>query len=346
MAENIRYRFASQGDSPAWEYYVDCHPRRTIAHRWEWWSILANSFGVKPRYAVAECGNKLVGVLPTVLMSSILFGRYMISMPWLDYGGPLADNDDIACKLIEFAVSQAEREKCKFVELRAVRQVAPGLVNKDQKYAFWLDLKSGEENVWKSIDGKAKNQVRKAAKSGLVVQFGGIELLDEFYRIFSCNMRDLGTPVWPKKLYSEQFHYFKNDIEIGLVKLGDLPVAAAILLHYKDCSIVPSASSYRKYRNLNPNNLLYWEIIRHCIMRGSATFDFGRSSLNAGTYNFKKQWVNNPIQQIWQYKLLTIDSLPELDPSNPKFRLAINIWKHLPLFVANKFGPMIVTKLP
>jgi serine/alanine adding enzyme len=346
MTDKITYRFATESDSPAWEKYLDCHPQRTFAHRWEWSSILTNSFSVIPKYALAEHGSKIVGILPAVLMKSVLFGRFMISLPWLDYGGPLAESDDIAVGLTNFEISAARQERCRFLELRAVRHLMPGLVNKDQKYAFLLDLTPGEQDVWKSIDGKAKNQVRKAEKSGLTVEFGGNQLLNDFYKIFTHNMRDLGTPVWPRNLYSEQFRYFNNDIEIALVKLAGMPIAAAILLHYQDYSIVPSASSYRKYRNLNPNNLLYWEVIKHCIAKGSRVFDFGRSTLDAGTYNFKKQWVKNPAQQIWQYKLLTIDSLPELDPSNPKFRLAINIWKHLPLPVANMLGPMIVTKLP
>jgi FemAB-related protein (PEP-CTERM system-associated) len=346
MPDKITYRLASERDSAAWDSYLDCHPQRTFAHRWAWSSIFANSFSVKPEYAIAEHEQKIVGIMPAVFMKSAVFGRFMISLPWLDYGGPLAESNEIAAGLVEFMVSSAKRERCRFLELRAVRHLNTELVNKDQKYAFLLDLTPGEESVWKSIDGKAKNQVRKAEKSGLTVQFGGIELLNDFYKIFTHNMRDLGTPVWPKSLYSEQFRCFNNDIEIALINLANLPIAAAVLLHYKDYSIVPSASSYRKYRNLNPNNLLYWEVIKHCIARGSSAFDFGRSTLDAGTYNFKKQWVKNPVQQIWQYKLLTIESLPGLDPSNPKFRLAINIWKHLPLPIANKLGPIIVTKLP
>ncbi|MCP4632291.1 MAG: GNAT family N-acetyltransferase, partial [candidate division Zixibacteria bacterium] len=118
------------------------------------------------------------------------------------------------------------------------------------------------------------------------------------------------------------------------------------LIHYKDYSGVPSASAYRKYLKLCPNNLLYWEVIKRCISRGSSYFDFGRSSEGAGTYRFKKQWMKKPKEQIWQYKLLKIDELPELNPNNPKFKLAINIWRRLPLPIANFLGPKIITKLP
>jgi serine/alanine adding enzyme len=159
-------------------------------------------------------------------------------------------------------------------------------------------------------------------------------------------MRDLGTPVWPKSLFSEQFRLFPNDTELALIKLGDLPIATGLIIHYQKYSTVPSASAYQKYLNLSPNNLLYWEIIKRCRNRGSTQFDFGRSSLNAGTFKFKKQWVKDPQEQIWQYKLLKTNELPELNPSNAKFRLAISIWKKLPLPIANALGPKIVTKLP
>jgi Acetyltransferase (GNAT) domain len=159
-------------------------------------------------------------------------------------------------------------------------------------------------------------------------------------------MRDLGTPVWPKSLFSEQFRNFPNDTELALVRLGDLYIGGGLIVHHLDYSGVPSASAYRDYLNLCPNNILYWEVIRHCIRRGSNRFDFGRSSLDAGTYNFKKQWIKNPRPQVWQYKLITIDSLPELNPANPRFRWAINVWRRLPLPIANALGPRIVTKLP
>ena len=208
-------------------------------------------------------------------MKSSLFGKYLISLPWLDYGGPLADTPEISLGLTDFAVSLAKENNCRFVELRAVQTQIPGLLEKRQKYSFVLDLSGSEEEIWKDIDGKAKNQVRKAEKSNLTVRFGKSELLDDFYKIFAFNMRDLGTPVWPKSLYGEQFTYFIDDTEMALVMMGEIPIAGALIINYKDYSAVPSASSYYKYRNLCPNNIMYWEIIKHCRQRGSVKFDFG-----------------------------------------------------------------------
>jgi FemAB-related protein (PEP-CTERM system-associated) len=339
-------RPAEETDSSDWDKYVAAHPRRTIAHLWRWRTILENSFRLKSYYFIARSGNRIVGILPTAYMTSVLFGKFLISLPWLDYGGPLADDDDIAQRLVDSATAKAAELNCKFLELRAAAHRLPDMVEKTDKRQFHLDLTVGEEEIWKSFDAKARNQVRKAEKSGLTCIFGGPELLDDFYAVFAFNMRDLGTPVWPRSLFDEIFRAFGRDVEIVAVRLGNKTVSAGLILHDAAYAGMPSASSYRKYRDLCPNNLMYWETIKHCIQRGSRLFDFGRSSEGAGTYNFKKQMMRQPAEQIWQYNLLTVDALPELNPDNPKFKLAIAVWRRLPLFVANRLGPKIVTRLP
>ncbi|MBD3235030.1 MAG: FemAB family PEP-CTERM system-associated protein [candidate division Zixibacteria bacterium] len=343
---DLKVTQASEQDSVSWNQYVDNNPSATFAHRWEWSDILSNSFGIQPYYFIARKNSQVVGVLPTAFMKSILFGKYLISLPWLDYGGAIADDDHTAYELVHRAVNVARENGCEFLEMRAVRHQLPNLADKTDKREFRLDLSEGEEALWKSFNGKARNQVRKAEKAGLSVKFGGAELLDDFYKVFAFNMRDLGTPVWPRELFSEIFRYFPNESEIVIVQLEDKVIAGGLILHYKDYSTVPSASSYRKYLKLCPNNIMYWETIKRCIQRGSKVFDFGRSTEGAGTYKFKKQWLSEPEKQVWQYKLIKTDSLPELNPNNPKFKLAIKIWRKMPLPVANFLGPKIVTKLP
>ena len=340
-------RLATEQDAPVWDAYVNGNPHRTIAHLWRWRPILERSFKLRPQYFIAHTADgRLVGVLPAALMSSSLFGKFLISMPWLDYGGPLADDDATAKLLVDSATAKAKELNCRFFEMRAVHHRLSDMTEKTDKRQFHLDLTAGEEAVWKSFDAKARNQVRKAEKSNLSCAFGGKELLDDFYAVFAYNMRDLGTPVWPRSLFEEIFAHFGQDVEIVVVKLEKKTIGAGLLLHYGKYAGVPSASSYREYRELCPNNLMYWEVIKHCITRGSNVFDFGRSSEGAGTFNFKKQMMRQPVEQIWQYKLLTIDALPEMNPNNPKYKTAIAVWRKLPLFVTNWLGPKIVTKLP
>lgn len=344
--ETIKVRLAENNDCKRWNEYTEQNLQSTYCHRWEWQDVFRKSFKASPFYFLAEQNNKIVGILPTIYMKSLLFGKYMISLPWLDYGGPVANSAEITKELVSIAGEKAKELGCQFLEMRAVRKRLPEYTEKLDKREFHLDLSGGREEVWKSFDAKARNQARKGEKSGLTIRFGTTDLLDEFYRVFSRNMRDLGTPVWPKNLFYEIFEYFGDTSEIVLVEMNNQPIAGALILHYREFSAVPSASALREYLKYCPNNFMYWEIIKRCIERGSKIFDFGRSSEGAGTYKFKKQWVKNPKEQVWQYKLYGQDSLPELNPNNPKFKMLIGLWRKLPIPLANLIGPKIVTKLP
>ena len=328
-----------------WRDYVEKNCS-SFAHQIEWKYILERSFRQKPVYLLAVKDNKAYGILPLFYYSSLLFGKFLVSLPWLDYGGVCADSVEIQAELIHKAVEIAQKKNCQFLELRSVISEDKNLLTRTSKVTFILELGADPEKVWGKIDSKARNQVRKAQKSELEVTFGREENLDSFYSVFSINMRDLGTPVWTKKLFKKILSYFPNSSEIALVKLKDMVIGGALILYFKDMMTVPSASSLSSFLRYCPNNILYWEIIQRGCERGVKRFDFGRSTLNSGTFNFKKQWVKEPSQLHWQYYLNKARELPELNPESAGFSLAKKLWRKLPLPLANFLGPKIVRNLP
>jgi len=329
-----------------WNKYVFGNESSTFAHQIEWLEILRRSFGHKPVYLLALEGEKITGILPMILKSSLIFGKFIVSLPWLDYGGICADSPQACSILLEKAVKIAKAERCEFLELRGITLIDYPMVSKTNKVSFFLDLDPKYESVWRKIDPKARNQVRKAEKSGLEILFGEKELLDEFYHVFSHNMRDLGTPVWSKKLFENILLFFPQKSEIALVKLRAQTIGGALILYFKDRMIIPSASSLKQFLSYCPNNLLYWESIKRAIGMGLKKFDFGRSTLNSGTYHFKKQWVKDHTQLYWQYYLNRPGELPEMNPENPKYRFWIKMWQKLPLSFTNFLGPKISRNLP
>ena len=92
--------------------------------------------------------------------------------------------------------------------------------------------------------------------------------------------------------------------------------------------------------------LLYWEALKWAVTHGYQIFDFGRSSIDSGAYRFKKQWGAQEKQLCWHYWLREGRKLPQLTPNNPKYKLAIKVWKTLPLFLTNRLGPLVVKNLP
>jgi FemAB-related protein (PEP-CTERM system-associated) len=207
-------------------------------------------------------------------------------------------------------------------------------------------LEPDTEKAWECLDRKVRNHVRKANKSELIARVGGAELLDRFYGVFARNMRDLGTPVYARRFFAEVLAAFPDAARVFVVDRGDLTVAGAITLSHRDTLDNPWASSLREYRSLAPNTLLYWRMLEHAIETRHSMFDFGRSTPGEGTFQFKQQWGAEPTPLNWEYVLANGRTLPNLSPSNPKFRAAIALWTRLPLAVANRLGPHIVRSIP
>jgi FemAB-related protein (PEP-CTERM system-associated) len=200
--------------------------------------------------------------------------------------------------------------------------------------------------MWERIDRKARNQVRKAEKSGLTVVRGGQELLPEFYTVFARNMRDLGTPVYTDRLFAEVLAAFPGRAHLIVVRLKDAPVAAGFTYRTRGMVEIPWASSIRDFNSLCPNHMLYWHAIETAVAEGAEVFDFGRSTPDEGTFKFKEQWSAKPVPLHWEYWLPAGDALPDQSPKNPKFKLAIESWRRLPLWLANAVGPHLVSRIP
>jgi FemAB-related protein (PEP-CTERM system-associated) len=209
-----------------------------------------------------------------------------------------------------------------------------------------LPLKQGDGELWQALDRKVRNQVRKAQKASLTTVRGGVELVDEFYPVFARNMRDLGTPVYAKRLFERVLLEFPEEARLIVVRLGTVPVGGAVACTYRGTCEVPWASSLKEYRHLCPNMLMYWDAIETAVREGCHTFDFGRSTPDEGTYHFKQQWGAVPHVLHWEYLLSAGAVLPNQGPSNPKFRLAVEGWKRMPLPVATWLGPRIVRSIP
>ena len=366
-----------------WDAFVTTHPEATGYHLWAWRRVFEQAFGHETCYLAARRDGDVVGVLPLVAFRSWLFGRFMVSLPFVNYGGVLTSDlhvtsdvaadlhtdvatdlqtdvaaglqtdvaaglqtRGIAAALISAATQAASERGCQHLELRHTSRLLPDLPVKQHKVAMTLALETDATRAWERLDRKVRNQVRKAQKSELVSAVGGAELLDEFYQIFAVNMRDLGTPVYGRAFFERVLHEFPEAARVHVVRKGATPVAAGLTFAHRRTIEVPWASSLKAYRALCPNNLLYWSIIEHAIGAGVETLDFGRSTPDEGTYEFKRQWGALPSPLFWEYALVSAQSMPDHSPANPKFKSAIELWKRLPVPVATAIGPHIVRSIP
>ena len=209
-----------------------------------------------------------------------------------------------------------------------------------------LTLPDSAEELGKTLGAKTRSQIKRPIREDPKVSIGGIEIVDRFYVVFSRNMRDLGTPVYAKAMFDDILRRFPEESSIVLIEIQGRPAAAAFLLHFRDTTEVTWASADRQFNKISINMFMYWEILKFSIERGSTIFDFGRSTVESGSYRFKKQWGAKPVQLYWNYWLKEGHTLPKMNPDNPKYALAISAWKKLPLRISNLLGPHIVRHLP
>jgi FemAB-related protein (PEP-CTERM system-associated) len=330
-----------------WDAYVDAHADGTANHLWAWRHVYEAAFRHRTEYLAARRPDgRIVGVLPLVVFEHWMCGRFMVSLPFVNNGGVLADDHDIARGLIQDATERAKWHRMSHVELRHRTPQFGDLPIRRHKVSMMAPLAGSIDGAWEALDRKVRNQVRKAEKSGLTTEVGSAELLPEFYAVFAENMRDLGTPVYPRRWFEEILLRFPERSRVFLVRHDRQAIAGAVTLGYRDSLEVPSAASLRSHRQMCPNMLLYWRIMQQAVADGVRVLDFGRSTPGEGTYKFKEQWGAVPGPMAWEYVLLSRRTVPDRSPANSRFQHAISMWQHLPLGVANTVGPNVVRFLP
>lgn len=349
--DNIHISVFGKTDDPdEWNHYVSVNPASCIHHRAEWRHIHSQSYGHDSLYLCArDSTQKIVGILPLIHIKSRLFGNKLVSLPYFQRGGALADHPLIEQQLMQSATFYGSKLGVDHIELRddiAREHLPQPSATQTHKVNMVLPLPDSEDELWQGFTAKLRAQIRRPQREQSQVFIGGKELLNDFYAVYSRNMRDLGSPVQSKHFIENILTHFTQNSWLIVIKLEQRPVAAGFLLGASNTMEIPLASTVQDVNHLSMNMLLYWEVLKFAIKQNYSQFDFGRSSKDAGTYRFKKQWGARAKQLYWYYWLGNSKAPPSMNPSNPKYAVIISLWKQLPVKLANLLGPTIVKNLP
>jgi FemAB-related protein (PEP-CTERM system-associated) len=337
----------SNEDWLKWDSYVMQHPQGSPFHLSSWQRTIQSTFKHRPRHLVSmDQQNNIKGLLPLFSVRSLIFGRMLISTPQAAYGGMLSDSESISNELLSKAQEIARSENVQFLELRNFRNSvdSPALISKDLYVTFRQELNPDPEKNFLSIPRKTRAECREGIKNGLEFKVNEIGV-DGFYQIYSRSVRDLGTPVFSKRLFANGMREFGENCKIFSVHWQGKPVSAVWTLFYKDEVVPYYGGSLREYNRLALNNYMYWMLIKYGCENGYRIFDFGRSKKGTGSFDFKKRWGMVMTDLPYQYFLVRKNSLPDTSPLNPKFSLSIRLWQKLPMPIANTFGPIISNHL-
>jgi serine/alanine adding enzyme len=337
-------------DTADWQKYVADSAGASFYHRLEWRDVIQSTFGHKSCYLIAREGQAVRGVLPLIEMRSALFGHFLVSMPFLNYGGILCDDMETERALMRAAVQTADERGASHIELRQAKQVhelpGDGWTLRSHKAALIMPLQCDPAPHWDGLSSRLRGKVRKAEKNGAEFTIGGSELIDSFYFLYSLNMRDLGTPVYAREFFQNVMRQTGQHPRILLVRRNGQPAAAALALLDGTRIELPWICQNYAESGYNVNEFLYWKAIEWACAEGATELDLGRSSVGAGTYKFKLQWNPEVRPLFWYYWTPKGVQAPQLNPDNPKYGLAVRWWKKLPLPIANRLGPLIVRNIP
>lgn len=339
----MHIRLATAADQHAWDGYVLAHPEGVAYQLWAWCEAVETAYGFSGVYLLAEDDGQLRGVLPLVDFRVPLRGASLISLPYCDAGGVLADNDEVAHGLLEKARSLAVQRNTP-CRIRSLTPLADAGANCTDKVRMLLDLPASSEALLAGLKAKLRSQVKKPLRDGLTVRLGAGELVTDFYQIFAENMRDLGSPVHSRRWIEAVVAAYGERVRLAVVATPEgVPAAAGIILLQPTTVSIPWASSLRRYNQLNPNMLLYWTFLAFAADHGFKRFDFGRSTPGEGTWRFKEQWGSVPHPLYWYELGRNDNAAPTAEAAEPSQnrRRVTELWSRLPLAGANWLGPRI-----
>lgn len=350
----MQIRFYQNKDQKRWDEFVLNHPEGTFFHLIGWKHVIERTFGHKSCYLIAEdtknqqptSTDYIRGILPLFIVKTLSFAKSLISVPFTDYGGICADDLEAKTALLEQAKEITKREDLDYLELRNVGKSSNNLPFKELYVTFKREILEDLEENYKAIPRKQRRMIRQGEKYQLTSIIGGTELLKRFYSIFAHSVRNLGAPVYPISFFKNSIKEFGDVCKILLVNYNGKAVASVMAFFYKDQVFLCHAGSLFEYRRYAVNDFMYWQLMKYACENGYKVFDFGRSKVGTGSYDFKRHWGFQPQQLYYEFYLNKLNQIPNLSPANSKYKMAIEVWKKLPLIITKIIGPKIVRFIP
>lgn len=332
------------GTADEWDGFVRAAAGWTHFHLHGWKDVIGRVFGHEcPYLAARDDAGRLTGVLPLVRVRSRVFGHYLLSMPFLNYGGPLGSEDAVRA-LADAAGVLARRDRVTLLELRSRYPLPLAMPVSHRKITVLLDLPATAPELWARLPAKVRSQVRRPQKEGVTVAFGPDQVAP-FFTVFARHMRELGTPTQSRRFFDAVADAFGDGVWYGCAYAGAQPIAAGCALRWDREIEMTWASSLAAYNRIAPNMLLYWSFMERAIGAGAATFNFGRCTPDSGTHRFKRQWGTRD-EPLWWYDESPRAGAKTPSPDDSAYAWGPRLWRRLPTPLATALGPRIARFIP
>ncbi len=181
----------------------------------------------------------------------------------------------------------------------------------DPVWTCCIDLQAEEDELFMALDGKLRNQVRRAEKLGCKVS---IETGPQSWRLLSEMLvrleeqKGFATTLGPEFFQRVAENAGAGEYFISVARIDDQPMACGLFANRQNVGTYLLGASDRAYAKVNAPSLLHWRVIQRLRELGVATYDLGGVD-----------WKVNP--NVWQFKRRLNGSI---SASTPMIVLASN----------------------
>lgn len=334
-------------DRALWDDYVRSHPDGSLFHTTAWMESVADAFGHRQHYLIARSRGVIRGVLPMFHVRSRIGGSMLVSVPYSVGGGILADSESVRNDLWDTARRIARETSARTIDLRAEGSDLADCEPVEGYVSFKRELPDHVEDVLAWLPRKARAAARNARfKHGLTVDFDPVHL-PTAWQLYCRSMRRLGSICYPRRFFEGLVERFGEDAFVQIVRFEDRVIAALVSFRFGDTFLPYFAGCDERFNGCNTNNFLYLAAMEKAVELGCRVFDFGRTRAdNKGSYDFKRFHGFEPKPLPYGRWVAEGAAPANLTPSNPKFRLARNVWRHLPLALSVYLGTRVARHVP
>ncbi len=305
-------RFVTKETENEYTEFLEKHDRCNFQQSLEWGKV--KTAWTKEVVLAEDEDGKIIGSICVLIRKVPIFGNMMYSSR-----GPVCDIHDkkVLEQLTECVKELAKKYKA-FVfrmepdikkddnEFRKIVEEIGYKVKDDAKdfkdeiqprFVFRLDIKDKtEDEILAGFHQKTRYNIRLATKKGVVVKEGSREDLKDFHKIMvETGSRD-GFIIRPLEYFEKMYDELApKHMKLLMAYYEDKPISGIIPIMYGNKTWYLYGASSNSHRNLMPNYLLQWEMIKQAIANKHDMYDFrgvsgvvDESHPQYGLYRFKK----------------------------------------------------------
>ena len=345
---DLEVRLIEKEDEKKWDDFVKSSVSSTFYHQLGWKNVIEGTYGYKSYYLIAEESGYVKGIFPLFLFENRLLGSKLISVPFGPYGGPCADDEFVEKALIRKSKEIATNLNVKYLEIRGNPSVDYSYDDFDRASfhsTSVLELNRDSDFVLMNLIKRNKRKnIYKSQKIGLHQRW--TSNTDDFFKLFTENMRDLGSPTHSQEFFKNIINQFPESAKVLLVEKDDVILYSAFYLFFDNTMINSWSSTLQSYREFYPTDFGIWNGIKYGCENGFKFYDFGRSQKGSTNFEFKRRWGCKSKDLNYNYYLHKSKNIPNMTSENPKRNIFAKCWGQAPLFVVKKLGPHLRKNVP